>query len=185
MQLIEQSTSITIRIGPFLDDGDGKTVEDALTISQADIRLSKNGGDFAQSNDSGGATHDENGWYYLTLDATDTNTLGRLIVAIDESGALPVWREFMVTPSNVWDSLFGSDKLQVDVVEGSTALTEAYASDGAAATMTQLLYQIWSLLAEKAISGTTVTAKKLDGSTTSMTFTLNDSTNPTSITRAT
>ena len=116
-QWIEQSASITIRMGPFLDDGDGKTAETGLTISQADIRLCKNGGDFAQTNDSNGATHDENGWYYLTLDATDTNTLGRLIVAIAESGALPVWREFMVVPTNVWDSMFGSDRLQVDTRE--------------------------------------------------------------------
>jgi hypothetical protein len=118
MQIIEQSTSITIRIGPFVDEDDGKTAETGLTITQADIRLSKNGGAFAQSNDSGGATHDESGWYYLTLDATDTGTLGRLIVAIHESGALPVWREFMVMTANVWDSLVGgTDYLQADTVQ--------------------------------------------------------------------
>jgi len=126
MHIIEQSTSITIRIGPFVDDSDGKTAETGLTIGQADIRLSKNGGDFAQSNDSSGATHDEAGWYYLTLDATDTNTLGRLIVAIHESGALPVWREFMVVPSNVWDSLVGgTDKLDTNVTEISEDSTAA------------------------------------------------------------
>lgn len=115
MQWLKQSTSITIRIGPFVDDTDGKTAETGLTISQADIRLSKNGGDFAQSNDSGGATHDENGWYYLTLDTTDTGTLGRLIVAIAESGALPVWQEYMVLPANTYDSLVsGSDYLDVE-----------------------------------------------------------------------
>jgi len=137
MQWLEQSTSTTIRIGPFLDETDGKTVEDSLTISQADIRLSKNGGDFAQSNDSGGATHDENGWYYLTLDATDTGTLGRLIVAIHESGALPVWREFMVVPSNMYDSLvLGTDYLQVDAVqiEGSDATDQINAACDTALT---------------------------------------------------
>jgi len=36
---------------------------------------------------------------------------------IHKSGALPVWRTFMVVPANVWDSLFGADKLQVDAVE--------------------------------------------------------------------
>lgn len=67
----------------------------------------------------------------------------------------------------------------------SSALTESYAADGAAATPGQLLYMLWSLLAEMAIAGTTITCKKLDGSTTSMTFTLNSATNPTSRTRAT
>lgn len=148
MQIIEQSISITIRIGPFLDEDDGKTAETALSIVQADIRLSKNGGDFAQSNDVGGATHDEFGWYYLTLDATDTGALGRLIVAIHDSGnALPVWREFMVMPENVWDSLIGgTDYLQADAVqvEGVDATDQINAEcdtaivDAALATATNL-----------------------------------------------
>jgi len=66
----------------------------------------------------------------------------------------------------------------------SGSLTEAYAADGTAFTMTQALYMIWSALAEFAISGTTITCKKLDGSTTAMTFTLDSSTAPTSRTRA-
>ena len=37
---------------------------------------------------------------------------------------------------------------------------------------------------EFAISGTTITGKKLDGSTTAMTWTIDDSTSPTSRTRA-
>ena len=71
-----------------------------------------------------------------------------------------------------------------DIWQG-TALTEAYATDGATATPAQLLYMIWSLLAELNQSGTTLTAKKLDGTTTSMTFTINSATAPTTITRAT
>ena len=68
---------------------------------------------------------------------------------------------------------------------GSAALTEGYAADGATATLPQLLYMLLALLSEASISGTTLTAKKLDGTTTAGTFTLNDGTNPTSITRAT
>ena len=67
----------------------------------------------------------------------------------------------------------------------TTALTEAYAADGAAFTLSQGFYMLWASLSEFAISGTTITAKKLDGITTAMTFTLNDGTNPTSRTRAT
>lgn len=63
-------------------------------------------------------------------------------------------------------------------------LTESYATDGSAATIAQMLYMIWSALGEFSISGTTITAKKLDGSTTAMTFTLDDDTSPTSRTRA-
>jgi hypothetical protein len=64
-------------------------------------------------------------------------------------------------------------------------LTESYAADGATMTPAQAFYMIWSLLAERGISGTTLTAKKLDGSTTSMTFTLDSASTPTSQTRAT
>ena len=66
----------------------------------------------------------------------------------------------------------------------TTALTEAYATDGSTATLSQLLYQINAFLQEKSISGTTMTVKKIDGSTTAMTFTLSDASDPTSITRA-
>jgi hypothetical protein len=118
MQYLKQSTSATIKLGPFLDDTDGKTAETGLTITQADVRLTKNGGNFAQKNDASAASHDEFGWYDVDLDATDTGTLGRLILAVHESGALPVWREFMVIPANEYDSLIsGSDTLDVNVAE--------------------------------------------------------------------
>jgi hypothetical protein len=67
----------------------------------------------------------------------------------------------------------------------TAALTEAYAADGAAPTLAQILFGIQAFLQERSVSGTTLTVKKLDGSTTAMTFTLNDATSPTSITRAT
>jgi hypothetical protein len=67
----------------------------------------------------------------------------------------------------------------------TTALTEAYAADGAAPTLTQAVMAIQQFLQEKAISGTTLTVKKLDGTTTAMTFTLDSDTAPTSVTRAT
>jgi hypothetical protein len=121
---LKQSTSVDVGIGPFLDETDGKTAETGLTITQPDIRLKKNGGNWAQKAAAQTLTHEEAGWYELTLDATDTDTLGRLIVAVHESGALPVWKEFMVVPANVWDSMFGADLLQVDTREvGGTSQT--------------------------------------------------------------
>jgi hypothetical protein len=128
---LKQSTARTIHIGPFVDDTDGKTAKTALTISQADVRLSKNGGDMAQKNDATSCTHDELGYYTCPLDTTDTNTLGHLKLMVHESGALPVFMDMMVVPANVWDSMFGSDKLQVDVEEiGAGMITaDAIATD--------------------------------------------------------
>jgi hypothetical protein len=112
---LKQSTAITLKIGPFLDETDGKTAETGLTIAQADVRLSKNGANIAQKNESTSCTHDELGIYGCPLDTTDTATLGRLQLFVHKSGALPVWHEFMVVPANVWDSMFGADMLKVDI----------------------------------------------------------------------
>lgn len=114
---LKQSTAVEIAIGPFLNSSDGNTVESALTITQPDIRLKKNGGAWAQKSAAQTLTHEENGWYEISLSTTDTDTLGILIVAVHESGALPVWREFNVVPANVYDSLFSTDLLQVDVTQ--------------------------------------------------------------------
>jgi len=125
MNILKQSTAATIKLGAFVDDSDGKTAETGLTISQADIRLSKNGGDFAQTNNATGATHDELGYYNVPLDTTDTDTLGRLLVAVSKSGALPVWQEFLIVKANVYDTLCSTDKLDVNVAEVSDDSTAA------------------------------------------------------------
>jgi hypothetical protein len=60
------------------------------------------------SKNSGGATHDADGWYTTTFDATDTNTVGRLQVSSHISGALPVFAEFMVLEEEVYDMWYES-----------------------------------------------------------------------------
>lgn len=67
----------------------------------------------------------------------------------------------------------------------TTALTESYRADGATGSVAQLLYETVAHLGESSIVSTTKTIKKVDGSTTAATFTLNDATTPTSITRTT
>jgi hypothetical protein len=67
----------------------------------------------------------------------------------------------------------------------TTAQVESYSAKGAAPTAYQALLEILSELREFGISSTTITNKKLDGSTTAYTSTINDATNPTTKTRAT
>jgi len=67
----------------------------------------------------------------------------------------------------------------------TTAMTESYNADGAAPTLAQALFGILQVLTEASVSGTTMTVKKLDGSTAAFTLTLDSATSPTSITRAT
>lgn len=124
MRLLKQSTASTLLLGPFVDETDGKTAETALTISQADVLLWKEGGTtLAQKNEATTCTHRSNGLYTCPVNTTDTNTLGTLVVSVHESGALPIRQDYEVVPANVWDSLCGADLLNVDVLEmgGSTS----------------------------------------------------------------
>ena len=117
-ELLKQSTVVTVLIGPFIDDTDGKTAETGLTLAQADVRLSKNAGNMAQKTEATSCTHDELGYYTCPLDATDTGTLGKLKLIVHQAGSLPVWHEFTVVPANVYDTLvLGSDVLTADVTQ--------------------------------------------------------------------
>lgn len=103
--VLQQSTaSQEISIGRFVDDADGNTQMTGLTINASDVRLKKGGADWAAKN-SGGATHEEAGNYRITLDATDTATLGILEIAVHVSGALSVERTCLVVPSGTYDFL--------------------------------------------------------------------------------
>ena len=104
---LKQSTAVDVLIGPFLDETDGKTAEAALTISQADVKLSKNGQTLAQKNDVTAAAADADGYYNCELDATDTNTVGQLTIIIHESGALPVRLDYHVVEEAVYDAMYG------------------------------------------------------------------------------
>jgi hypothetical protein len=86
--------------------------------------------------------------------------------------------------SNAWPVIIEIDLRTPDTLFNAT-MTEGYAADGAAATLAQLMHMVWNGIAEVSVSGTTLTVKKLDGSTTAMTFTLNSASAPTSRTRAT
>jgi len=64
-------------------------------------------------------------------------------------------------------------------------IAESYAADGVAPTLAQALMLIQQNLGDFSISGTTITVRQLDGSTTAATYTLDDGTSPTSKTRST
>ena len=97
-----------VPLGPFLSDTDGKTPLTGLTIANTDIKVWKNGGTSLVNKSSGGATHMANGVYYATLDATDTNAAGPLVLFVHMSGALPIRVECAVafpgrfTRDNYW-----------------------------------------------------------------------------------
>ncbi len=123
MILLRQSTDRTVMLGPF--ESSIGTAVTGLTVSQADVRLGKNGGNMAGRDSVGDCAHDEIGWYACSLNTADTDTLGILNLAVVETGALQVWHEYMVVTANFWDSMFSTDKLQTHVVEYTTGVIQA------------------------------------------------------------
>lgn len=121
MKILKQSTAVVISFGPFLDKTDGVTLEvgliAALDHAATGIMLSKNGAALAVRHAAVTASvYDAHGFYRVTLDTTDTATLGSLkVVYTDAATCLPVWDEYTIVPANVYDSLvLGTDLLDVD-----------------------------------------------------------------------
>lgn len=121
---LKQSTAAVVSFGPFLDKTDGVTEEtglvSALDHATTGIKLSKNGGALTIRHATVTATtYDAYGMYRVTLDTTDTGTLGTLRMAFNEAATcLPVWQDFMVLPANIYDSLVsGSDLIDVSMAQ--------------------------------------------------------------------
>ena len=118
--ILKQSTAVDVLIGPFVDESDGKTAETGLTISQADVRLSKNGQNMAQKGDTNAAAHDELGYHNCPLGTGDTDTVGTLILAVHESGALPVRHEFQVVEEAIYDTIYAASadlETKIDAID--------------------------------------------------------------------
>jgi hypothetical protein len=84
------------------------------------------------------------------------------------------------------DAALTAAQVNAEVVDALTVdvLADSVSTDGSRPTIGQAVLEINRFLKERSLSGTTLAVKKEDGTTTSMTFTVNDATSPTSITRA-
>ncbi len=122
---------------------------------------------------------------------------GKWQVTDNSGGAVTIITDDDTTDINA--ILADTNELQADDVPGliaalndisaadvlTTQMTEAYAADGVAPTLAQGIFYLTQLFGDMGVVGTTLTVRKLDGATTAMTFTLDDGTNPTDITRTT
>lgn len=123
---LREGQSHNVPLGPFLDSTDGVTQETALSIANTDILIHKAGSVSAAAKNSGGATHISNGIYYCTLNATDTNTLGPLVIFVQKSGSLPVRLECVVYPAEVYNTLIlGTDNFTTDLTAAALLAVNA------------------------------------------------------------
>lgn len=121
MIYLRQSTaSQEVPLGHFVDSTDGVTAETGLTIANTDIKVWKTGATTLADKNSGGATHISGGIYYCTLDATDTNTIGPMVLFVSVSGALAVRLECTVLDEAYYDHLFGTNPPLTPTTAGRT-----------------------------------------------------------------
>jgi hypothetical protein len=114
---LRQSTSIDVRIGPFVDVGDGFTPETAIGntptnltgVDEAELLKADGAATVDITSNTWAAVSGCDGWYDLTLTTSDTNTVGELLVVIqDDSVCLPVYQRFQVVEEAIYDALFAS-----------------------------------------------------------------------------
>jgi hypothetical protein len=144
------------------------------TIAAGDFQVSKDFGAFANLTTLPTVSPAGGRQVKITLSATEMTADNVCVIWVDQAGA--EWMDGYTnipTVANQVDDLF------------TTVLADSVPSDGTRPSLTQAIYEIRQFLHERAVSGTTLTVKKVDGSTTLETFTLDSATTPTSITRAT
>jgi hypothetical protein len=152
---LKQSTaSQEVPLGPFVDSTDGSTAETGLTIANTDIKIWVNGATSLANKNSGGGTHMAQGVYSAVLDATDTATLGPLVIFVQVAGALPVRLECVVLNAVNYDSaIAGTDFLQVDAVQFAGQTITA----GAGVTMPSAVASTTNITAGTITTATNVT----------------------------
>jgi len=128
MQELRQNTAVKVRIGSAVDATDGVTPVTTVALAAADqAELLKHDG--SATTDITGNTFSVvtacDGWYDLQLTTDDTSTLGQVTVVIQDSTLIvPIFKDFMVTTENYWDSKYGTHVIFDEVIEGTLTLRQ-------------------------------------------------------------
>lgn len=185
--MLEQTGNALKFYAHFVESKVGKT---GLTVT---VDVYRNGVEIVTA---GSATEVGDGLYSYELASGSNNAEGEYIcvfktatTSVDQQHIPALWVvnkagvEYLDASINALPTAAEVNAEVVDVLRTDT-IPDSYASDGSQPTMAQALLAIHQFLTEKSVTGTTLTVKKPDGSTAAMTFTLNDASNPSSITRA-
>lgn len=111
MLILKQSTSIDIRMGPFVDVTDAVTPETGITLGAADQAevLKANGAATVAMGGTFAAVTDADGWYDYTVATGDVDTVGEVVFVVqDLSVCLPVYTRAYVVEEAVYDAMYGA-----------------------------------------------------------------------------
>ena len=100
MQLLKQNTAATVLVGPVLDSA-GAAVTNAVI---GDFQITKNGTSAAMASPAT-RTHSHNGFYLLSLATGDTDTVGRLVISVNNTAQSMSTHRYMVLLPSVFDAL--------------------------------------------------------------------------------
>lgn len=154
--LIQNGSTPTI-VFLMVDEADDETAEPGLSPS---VSISKNGGAFAAVTNA--ISQIGNGWYKVTLTATETNTDGPLIVRATAAGA-DEWRDIC----QVYTNLLSSAELArvADTVLRRSFIAMESSGVGDALAL-ESLYGLAMSFLEAVVTSSTKTVYRTNGSTT-------------------
>lgn len=164
----------TVALGDIT--GIGINYKTSPTLAGGDVKISIDGGSLVNLANLPTVTPPASKLVQVILTAAEMNGDQVNILFSDAAGG--EWSDLLI-------AIRTTVRTVDDVLYPTYPIPDSVAADGTQPTLQQSLNMIGQFLFERAVGGTTVTVKKPDGSSTLMTFSLNDAVNPTSITRAT
>jgi len=170
----KKNTAFVFYVG-LVSQADTKLFQSNPTLATGDAKVSIDGAALGNLATLPTVTPSSSKLVQVNLSSSEMNGDNIQVILSDASGA--EWCDLIV---NIQTTARQVD----DLLYPTYQLADAVATDGTIPTIQQALYEITQFLTERSVSGVTMTVKKVDGSTSLMTFTLNDATNPTSLTRA-
>ena len=174
----KRATQFIFYVG-LVSQADTKVFQSNPTIAAGDFKVSIDGGALANLTTLPTVDPAASKAVKITLSIAEMTGDNIQLICSDASGA--EWCDLIVniqTVSNQVDELALASQF-------TAALADSVPAAGDPASLNQAIYMILQFLTSKGLVGTTLTVTKPDGSTELMTFTLNSSTDPTSIVRAT
>ena len=129
---LRQNTATQVWLGPLVQASDGYSyMATTITLAAGAVKYVHTAAAAGVVGSVGGVSLPVAGWAAVPLAASDVATAGPLSIWVgNATNNLPAWREFLVVPAQVYDSMvLGTDQLQVDVVQ-VTGVTPSAANMG-------------------------------------------------------
>lgn len=163
----------------LLDTLNPGRIKKTPTIAAGDFKISQNNGVLAALITLPVEVPTASGCVTVSLTSVEMSADKILVVWSDPQFEWGDGSVFFDAPTA---TLTSNDIASINTVisnSNTAPLAESYAADGVAPTRDQLLFMTWSALSQFVIDSNFIRAKRLDGITDAMVFTMNDAVVPT------